>query len=112
MLSAVRTAVELAGDELLIIANFDQSPFSLAGQLRDVNQFMIDLVENRELAHRLLAFCAEAVSAYAVALAEAGAHVLNTGDSMAWEFSAADTTGIRVAYERGFRAHPRASDVR
>jgi MtaA/CmuA family methyltransferase len=73
----------MAGDELLVIANFDQSPFSLACQLRDVNQFMVDVVENPELAHRLLAYCAQAVAGYAIALAEAGADVLNTGDSMA-----------------------------
>lgn len=83
MVEAVREAVALADDELLIIANFDQSPFSLACQLRDINEFMIDIFENQELAHRLLAFCAEAVARYAVAMAEAGAHVLNTGDSSA-----------------------------
>jgi uroporphyrinogen decarboxylase len=44
---------------------------------------MIDLIENREFAHRLLDYCAAAVSRYAIAMAEAGAHVLNTGDSVA-----------------------------
>jgi len=83
MVEAVRRAVELAGDELLIIGNFDQSPFDLACQFRGIERFMIDLVEAPEFAHRLLAFCAEAVTPYAVALAEAGAHVLNTGDSAA-----------------------------
>jgi MtaA/CmuA family methyltransferase len=83
MVEAVREAVALAGDELLIIANFDQSPFSLACQLRDINEFMIDIYENQELAHRLLAYCAEAVARYAIAMAGAGAHVLNTGDSSA-----------------------------
>ncbi len=83
MVQAVREAVRLAGDELLIIANFDQSPFSLACQLRDISQFMIDIMENTQLAHRLLAFCADAVASYAIALARAGAHVLNTGDSSA-----------------------------
>lgn len=83
MVSAVQTAVEMAGDELLIIANFDQSPFSLAGQLRDVNQFMLDLVDDPGFAHRLLAYCADAVSRFALALADAGAHLLNTGDSLA-----------------------------
>ncbi|GMU24470.1 MAG: hypothetical protein AMXMBFR13_45440 [Phycisphaerae bacterium] len=83
MIEAVRTAVELSEGDLLVIGNFDQSPFSLACQLRDINQFMVDLIENQELAHRLLAFCAEAVSRYAIAMAEAGADVLNTGDSTA-----------------------------
>ena len=83
MAEAVRRAVELAGDELLIIGNFDQSPFDLACQLRGIERFMIDLIEAPGLAHRLLGFCTEAVTPYAVALAEAGAHVLNTGDSAA-----------------------------
>jgi MtaA/CmuA family methyltransferase len=73
----------LAGDELLIIGNFDQSPFDLACQLREINRFMLDLLENQAFAHRLLDFCARAVSRYAIAMAEAGAHVLNTGDSAA-----------------------------
>ena len=83
MARAVRRAVELAGDELLIIANFDQSPFSLACQLREINRFMIDIMENQVFAHQLLAFCAQAIARYAIALAQAGAHVLNTGDSAA-----------------------------
>jgi uroporphyrinogen decarboxylase len=83
MVEAVRQAVAMAGEELLIIGNFDQSPFDLACQLREINRFMVDLVENREFAHRLLDFCAKAVSRYAIAMAEAGAHVLNTGDSAA-----------------------------
>ncbi len=83
MVEAVRQAVEMVGDELLIIGNFDQSPFDLACQLREINRFMVDLLENQEFAHRLLDFCAQAVSRYAIALAEAGAHVLNTGDSAA-----------------------------
>lgn len=83
MVEAVRRAVAQVGDELLVIANFDQSPFSLACQLRGINRFMIDLIENPTLAHRLLSYAAQAVSRYAIALGQAGAHVLNTGDSAA-----------------------------
>lgn len=83
MLEAVRKAVELAGDELLIIGNFDQSPFSLACQLRNMNLFFTDLVGNRVFAHRLLEFCTEAVSRFAIALVKAGGHIANTGDSSA-----------------------------
>jgi MtaA/CmuA family methyltransferase len=83
MVAAVRQAVEMAGDDLLIIGNFDQSPFDLACQLREINRFMVDLMENQAFAHRLLDYCAAAVSRYAIAMAEAGAHVLNTGDSAA-----------------------------
>jgi len=83
MVEAVRQAGQMAGGELLIIGNFDQSPFDLACQLREINRFMVDLIENQEFAHRLLNYCAKAVSRYAIAMAEAGAHVLNTGDSAA-----------------------------
>jgi MtaA/CmuA family methyltransferase len=83
MVEAVRQAVALASDELLIIGNFDQSPFDLACQLRGLSRFLVDLLENPEFAHQLLDYCARAVSRYALALAEAGAHVLNTGDSAA-----------------------------
>lgn len=83
MLQAMRRASELAGDELLLIANFDQSPFSLACQLRNINLFMMDLVQNKEFAHRLLEFCTEAVARFAIALVKAGGHMANTGDSPA-----------------------------
>ncbi|MBI4579112.1 MAG: uroporphyrinogen decarboxylase family protein [Planctomycetes bacterium] len=83
MVEAVRYAVRLAADELLVIGNFDQSPFDLACQLRGINQFMLDLLDDPPFAHRLLGWCAEAVARYAIALGEAGAHVLNTGDSAA-----------------------------
>lgn len=83
MVDAVRHAAQMAGDELLIIANFDQSPFSLACQLREINRFMLDLVDDPAFAHHLLSYCAKAVARYAIALGRAGAHVLNTGDSAA-----------------------------
>ena len=83
MVEAVRIASEMVGDELLIVANFDQSPFSAACQLRDIGQFMLDVHDDDDLVHPLLDYCARAVSKYAIAMAEAGAHVLNTGDSSA-----------------------------
>jgi MtaA/CmuA family methyltransferase len=83
MVDAVRRAVELADGQLAVIANFDQAPFDLACQLREINRFMLDLVDDPPFAHRLLAWCAEAVAPYAMALARAGADVLNTGDSAA-----------------------------
>ncbi|HQE27256.1 MAG TPA: uroporphyrinogen decarboxylase family protein, partial [Phycisphaerae bacterium] len=83
MIDAVRHAVRMAGNDSLIIANFDQSPFSLACQLRGIDRFMLDLVDDPPFAHELLAYCARAIARYAVALGRAGAHVLNTGDSAA-----------------------------
>jgi MtaA/CmuA family methyltransferase len=83
MIEAVRHAVELAGDDIAVVGNFDQSPFDLACQLREINRFMLDLIDNPPFAHRLLAYCADAIVRYAIALGRAGADVLNTGDSAA-----------------------------
>lgn len=83
MVEAVRHAAELAGDEIAIIANFDQSAFDLACQLREINRFMVDLLDDPPFAHRLLSYCAEAAARYAIAMGRAGADVLNTGDSAA-----------------------------
>lgn len=114
MVEAVRQARRLAGDDLLVIGCFDQSPFSLACQLRDINQFMLDLVEEPDLAHRLLSYCAEAVARYAVAMAEAGADVLNTGDSSAGGslIGGAYYRDFAFPYERQmFAAIRKATDV-
>lgn len=83
MVEAVRHAVELSGGQIGIIANFDQSAFDLACQLREINRFMIDLIDDPPFAHRLLSYCADAVARYAIAMGRAGADVLNTGDSAA-----------------------------
>ena len=83
MVEAVRRAVALAEGQIAVIANFDQAPFDLACQFRGINQFMLDLVDDPPFAHRLLDWCVEPVARYAIAMARAGAAVLNTGDSAA-----------------------------
>lgn len=107
MVEAVRHAARMAGDELLIVGNFDQSPFDLACQLRGIERFMMDLVEAPEFAHRLLAFSADAVTPYAVALGEAGAHVLNTGDSAA----SGSLVGPKIYAEFAFPYEKRVFDA-
>ncbi|MBN1417438.1 MAG: uroporphyrinogen decarboxylase family protein [Planctomycetes bacterium] len=83
MVEAVRIAAREADGAVAVIGNFDQSPYSLACELRGLEAMMIDIVDAPEFARALLEFCARAVSRYAIALARAGADVLNTGDSPA-----------------------------
>lgn len=83
MLRAVELVAAELGETCCIVGNFDQSPFSLAAQLRGTTQFMFDLIDAPQFAFDLLEICAKAVIRYARAIAEAGAHVLNTGDSAA-----------------------------
>lgn len=83
MVEAVRIAAREADGRVAVIGNFDQSPFSLACELRGIEAMMMDTAAEFGSARELLEFCARAVSRYAIALARAGADVLNTGDSPA-----------------------------
>lgn len=83
MLEAASKVVEEVGDKICIIGNIDQSPFSLAGELRGLEKLMMDLHEDPSFVFEILNICTEAVIAYGRAMADAGVHVLNTGDSIA-----------------------------
>ena len=83
LVKAVEIAATRAQERFAVIANFDQSPFSLACALRGINQLMMDVYDNPNFVKQLLEICTESVLRYAKALAEAGAHILNTGDSPA-----------------------------
>ncbi|PIE35930.1 hypothetical protein CSA56_02045 [candidate division KSB3 bacterium] len=83
LVKAVEIASSRSNDTFAVIANFDQSPFSLACALRGINQLMLDVYDQPDCVTQLLDICAESVIRYAKALAEAGAHILNTGDSPA-----------------------------
>ena len=81
LVKAVGIAAARAQERFAVIANFDQSPFSLACALRGINQLMMDVYDNPAFVKQLLEICTESVLKYAKALADAGAHILNTGDS-------------------------------
>ncbi|GAK55466.1 uroporphyrinogen decarboxylase family protein [Candidatus Vecturithrix granuli] len=83
LVKALEIAVRRAQDQFAVIGNFDQSPFSLACALRGINQVMLDVYDNPVFIKKLLDICTETVIRYARAMAEAGAHILNTGDSPA-----------------------------
>ncbi len=83
LVKAVEVAASRSHDQFAVIGNFDQSPFSLACALRGINHLMIDVYDNPAFVTQLLDICTESVLRYAKAMAEAGAHILNTGDSPA-----------------------------
>ena len=84
-ITATRILSREIGGEALIIARGDQGPFTLAGQLRGMEQFLIDITagENEARIHCLLDFCARYWLAFAARLLEAGAHVVTIGDALA-----------------------------
>lgn len=83
MLEAFRLIRKGLGDEVFLVACFDQYPFSLASQLLGVNQMMFAILEDRPFVERLMEKCLAYTLAYATALGEAGADMLSGGDSPA-----------------------------
>jgi uroporphyrinogen decarboxylase len=83
MLKATRLVVEEIGDQAFIIGRADQGPFSLATQIRGMQNFMMDLAlgEQPEKIHQLLDFCREVCMRYALAQVEQGAHCTSVGES-------------------------------
>ncbi|MFA7344330.1 MAG: uroporphyrinogen decarboxylase family protein [Terrimicrobiaceae bacterium] len=83
LVEAVRILAREAGDEVSIRANADQCAFSLAGLLRGMEDFLMDLTdeESREGVHALLDVCYRSHLAVHRALHQAGAHFTSLGDS-------------------------------
>lgn len=71
------------GDEICLRANADQAPFSLASMMLTPAEFMMDLMIEPELCHKLLAYCTNACKQYIKLLADEGAHIISNGDSPA-----------------------------
>ncbi len=83
MLDAMRLVADAVGDEVFIVACFDQYPFSLACALMGIESLMVALVDDRSMVHALMERCAEYAVAYGCALSAAGADLLSGGDSPA-----------------------------
>lgn len=83
LLEAVRILVRETGDTVSIRANADQCAFSLAGLLRGMEDFLMDLTdeESTEAVHALLEICHRSHLAVHRALYQAGAHFTSLGDS-------------------------------
>lgn len=82
---AVAILVRDYGHEIFIRGNCDQSPFSLAGSMRGLDQWLMDVAsrEDDELVHRLLEYCTGIVCQFLKLMAKTGAHMLSNGDSPA-----------------------------
>jgi uroporphyrinogen decarboxylase len=83
MLEALSIVVDQIGDEVFVVGCFDQSPFSLACALMGMDNAMMATISDPDLLEGLLQKCTEYCIAYGVAMAEAGADMLSTGDSPA-----------------------------
>jgi uroporphyrinogen decarboxylase len=84
-ITATRLLAERIGSQVLIIARGDQGPFTLAGQLRGMERFLLDVAtgEEDDAIQRLLDFSARYWLAFAECLLAAGAHVVTIGDALA-----------------------------
>ena len=85
LVEAVAILVRDYGDEIFIRGNCDQSPFSLAGSMRGLDQWLMDVAsqENDELVHGLLEYCTGVACQLLKMMARTGAHMLSNGDSPA-----------------------------
>lgn len=83
MLKAASIVIEKNDDETCIVGNIDQSPFTLAAEIRGIENLMIDLKKDPDFVYELLEICSKSVIVYGKAMAKRGVHVLNTGDSLA-----------------------------
>ncbi len=83
MLLATCRVVEQIGDQAFIMGRADQGPFSLACEIRGMDQFMMDIAlgEQPEKIHQLLDYCRQVVTRYALAQIEQGAHCTSIGES-------------------------------
>ena len=82
---AVAILVREYGQELFIRGNCDQSPFSLAGAMRGLDQWLMDVAgqQDDELVHALLEYCTGITCQFVKLMAETGAHMISNGDSPA-----------------------------
>ena len=83
MLEALRRIRQALGDQVFVVACFDQYPFSLACALMGIDQVMLKLSDDLPLVEALMERGLQYALAYAQALAQAGADMLSGGDSPA-----------------------------
>ena len=81
ILEATSRLRRLLNDEIFVKTCIDSAPFSAAAAILGPQNFMMDLLDEPEMCHKLLENCTESVIRYGIAAAEAGAHGLAFGDS-------------------------------
>lgn len=100
MLKAAELVVENNQSNACVIGNIDQSPFSLAAELRGIKSFMKDLKQDPKFATDLLEICSKTVMTYGKAMAKKGVDVLNTGDSIAQTIGPDHYREFALPYEK------------
>ena len=96
---AVHAMVRTVGAECLVLGWVDM-PFAEACAVCGVQQFLVMLVDEPALAHRLLAFLTGIVIAFAQAQVAAGAPMIGAGDAAASLVSAAMYREFALPYEQ------------
>jgi MtaA/CmuA family methyltransferase len=84
-LEATRLLKKYFGDEIAIRGNCDQAPFTLAGLIRGMDAWLMDLLDPAcaEHAQRLLEYCSGITLQFLRLMAASGADILSNGDSSA-----------------------------
>jgi len=100
MAEATRRIREQLGDDVCIVACFDQYPFSVACALLGINRAMMAPLEEPELLKAVMQRAADYAVAYGAALAAAGADVLSGGDSPAGLLGPAMYTEVAAPSEQ------------
>jgi MtaA/CmuA family methyltransferase len=100
MLEALQRIREAMGDDVFVVACFDQYPFSLACALMGIESLMTKLWDDRPMIEALMERCAEYAVAYALALAKHGADMLSGGDSPAGLIGPRRYRDVVLPYER------------
>lgn len=96
---AVREMARAVGEECLVLGWVDM-PFAEACSLCGVSQFMLMLVEDPGLAHRILNFLTGLVIEFALLQCEAGAAMIGAGDAAASLVSARMFREFVLPYEQ------------
>lgn len=85
MVKAVKILKKEIGNEVYIMGRADQGPFSLAAELVGINNFLIEIADNKneENVERLLNYTTEVFLNYAMELSKAGSDITSMGESLA-----------------------------
>jgi MtaA/CmuA family methyltransferase len=72
---------ELGDDE--VVYGWVEAPFQESAMLRNINYFMVDIIQEPALIHQLMRFSLEMELAFGLAQIEAGARFIGVGDAVA-----------------------------
>jgi uroporphyrinogen decarboxylase len=100
MLEALARIRDEVGEQVFVVACFDQYPFSLACALMGIDRLMLKTIDDPTLIEALMRRCVDYSSAYGKALADAGADMLSGGDSPAGLIGPARYAELAAPYQR------------